>query len=80
MRKALRLLVKGGTLVYATCSILPEENDGVVQTALENGAELVPMNASWLDALPRLPSMDGTLCIQPTALYEGFYTAVLRKK
>ncbi len=34
MRGAVRLLKPGGTLVYSTCSLEPEENDQVVKIVL----------------------------------------------
>lgn len=36
LENALDVLAPGGTLVYATCSIEPEENDHVVEVALRN--------------------------------------------
>ncbi len=36
LKNALRALAPGGRLVYATCSLEPEENDGVVAAALES--------------------------------------------
>ncbi len=38
---ATRLVVPGGTLVYSTCSLEPEENRQVVERALARGFELV---------------------------------------
>ena len=80
MRKALQALQTGGTLVYSTCSILREENEEVVETALAAGAELIPVDPGLSGLLPTLPvSLPGCLCIRPTELYEGFFVAVLRK-
>ncbi len=80
MKRALQALRPGGTLVYATCSILREENEETVQTALAAGARLVPVDPAWTDRLPTLPvSVPGCLCIRPTELYEGFFVACLRK-
>ncbi len=62
------LLVPGGQLVYATCSILREENDDVVGTFLEANqqAVAVPVEANWGHAtkcgrqvLPGEQGMDG---------------------
>lgn len=39
LRKALELLPPGGELVYSTCSILPEENELLVQRVLEEAAQ-----------------------------------------
>ncbi|MHB1143496.1 MAG: 16S rRNA (cytosine(967)-C(5))-methyltransferase RsmB [Thiobacillus sp.] len=66
-----RLLAPGGTLLYATCSIFHEENDGQVQAFLARhtgDAERCP--------LPE-PLSDGPLL--PAAEHDGFYYALLRK-
>lgn len=66
-----RLLAPGGTLLYATCSIFHEENDGQVQAFLARhagDAERCP--------LPE-PLSDGSLL--PAAEHDGFYYALLRK-
>lgn len=39
LRKALELLPPGGELVYSTCSILPEENELLVQRVLDEAAQ-----------------------------------------
>ncbi len=39
LRKALQLLPEGGELVYSTCSILPEENELLVQRVLDEAAQ-----------------------------------------
>ena len=66
-----RLLAPGGTLLYATCSIFNEENDGQVQAFLRQHAQ---------DAvrcpLPE-PLSDGSLL--PDAEHDGFFYALLRK-
>lgn len=69
-----RRVVSGGVLVYATCSMEPEENQGVVQTFLKSHSEwrLDPIVAgilglpdSWINAdgafqtWPGLSGMDG---------------------
>lgn len=73
--KALRLLKKGGTLVYSTCSVLREENDEVIKTAQKAGARCLP--AEIPAEIPRLPSRSETACVCPNVLYEGFYVAKL---
>lgn len=81
MQKAVSLLKKGGTLVYSTCSVLPKENDGVVLAALKTGeVSLVPIPKELLNGLPLLPSMEGTVTVCPTDVYEGFYVAALKKE
>lgn len=82
LQKALRLLPPGHLLVYSTCSILRQENEDALQTALAGGqAELVPIEHPMTGHLPLLPAaLPGTLCVRPDALHEGFFAAVLRKR
>lgn len=66
-----RLLAPGGTLLYATCSLFNEENDGQVRAFLARhagDAERCP--------LPE-PLSDGSLL--PDAEHDGFFYALLRK-
>lgn len=81
LQKALRLLPKGHTMVYSTCSILEMENEGVLRAVLPGcGAELIPLPAPLREALPQLPvSLPETLCVKPTATYEGFFIAKIKK-
>lgn len=76
--KALKLLKKGGTLVYSTCSVLPCENTEIIEKAIKRGeAELVPVRD--IADIPRLPSREGTLCVRPDDCFEGFFVAKLKK-
>jgi 16S rRNA (cytosine967-C5)-methyltransferase len=79
---AARLVKFGGRLVYATCSLLDEENDGIVQGFLASHPdfELVPMHKVLAeqripldmgDTLKMLPHKHGT---------DGFFAAVLERK
>ena len=79
--KALRLLRKGGEMIYSTCSVLEMENEAIVRRALKKGnCEIVPLDLSAFDAVPQLPvTIPGTLCVMPDALHEGFYVARLRR-
>ena len=75
--KAFRLLKKGGLLLYSTCSVLPEENGGILQTAQRLGATQLPVQLPSEIAL--LPSPEGTVCVCPSALYEGFFLSMFTK-
>jgi len=81
LRKALKILKPGCEMVYSTCSILQEENENIVKKVLsENKAEIIPIEFEGIEDLPILPvSLDGTLCVAPNELYEGFYIAKIRK-
>ena len=79
---AARLVKFGGRLVYATCSLLDEENEGIVQGFLASHPdfELVPMHKVLAeqriplemgDTLKMLPHKHGT---------DGFFAAVLERK
>lgn len=82
LKKALGLLKPGGTLVYSTCSVLKGENDDIVRQALSQANksgvfELRPIRAfEGAPELPHLPtSLEGTVCLCPTELFEGFFMA-----
>ena len=81
LAKAISLLKSGHEMIYSTCSVLAKENEDVVSWALSGGGlEIVPLDNDWLDTLPRLPvRLDGTLCVMPDELYEGFFIAKLKK-
>ncbi len=72
--KALRLLKKGGTLVYSTCSVCPEENGAVVLRALKAAGGSLQQIAEP-EGIPTLPSLTGTITVCPNELYEGFFVA-----
>lgn len=80
LRKALKILKNGGEMIYSTCSILTQENEEVLRKVVQkSGAEIVPIEP--LDGVPMLPTrINGTLCVCPTELYEGFFVAKIRKR
>lgn len=79
---ASRLVKNGGRLVYATCSLLDEENDVIVEGFLANHAdfELVPMNQVLAEQ--KIPlEMDKYLKLLPHKHQtDGFFAAVLQRK
>ena len=81
LRKALKLLRPGHTMVYSTCSILAGENEGTLNRVLSDaGARVLPIPEDAFPDAVRLPvSLPGTLCICPDERYEGFFVALLER-
>ena len=81
LRSAARLLKPGGRLVYATCSLLPEENEQLVEAFLaEVGFTLLPVNALLAQAQMDLPDSDKYLKLSPVRDgTDGFFAAVMIK-
>ncbi len=63
LSQAVRVLAPGGKLLYATCSLEPEENEQVVRAVLKTHPQMRCETESW-----RLPGRDEG---------DGFYTALL---
>ena len=81
INKAERILKKGGELVYSTCSILKDENEYIIKELIKTGKfEIIPISFNGIEKIPLLPTtIEGTICVMPTDLYEGFFVAKLKK-
>lgn len=79
--KANKILKLGGTLIYSTCSILKEENENIIKEILKSGEmELMPIDKEIFKDIPELPvTIEGTMCVCPSEMYEGFFVAKLVK-
>jgi len=82
LRHALAALAKGGRLVYATCSLEPEENEQVVEQVLNEQREFRLLTCSELSAeVPSLAALfdpRGFFRTRPDLhQMDGFFTAVL---
>ncbi len=81
---AARLVKPGGRLVYATCSLLPEENELRLDAFLRTHPDFaqVPITELWpaLLATPT-PTMGANLTLTPASHgTDGFFLAVLERK
>ncbi len=78
-----RLVAKGGRLIYATCSILPEENAAQVESFLQRHPDFqpVPFATAWAEATDApAPPVDGPwMQLSPHRHgTDGFFAAVLQ--
>lgn len=80
LKKAIKILKKGGELVYSTCSILAQENEDILEKVLKGtNAQIVPITLED-KGIPILPvKIKGTVCVCPNELYEGFFIAKIMK-
>jgi len=71
------LLKPGGTMLYATCSVLPDENQQILEhfEATKNDLIIPKMNALWGQA-----QSIGRQILPGEQGMDGFYYAVLQKK
>lgn len=93
LRAALTATKPGGILVYSTCTMSPEENEGVLTWLLEKEPDSFELLDIQLPAeIPIMPGitkwkernypeiLSKTRRIIPNALYEGFFIAKLKKR
>ena len=90
LKKAVTLLKPGGTLVYCTCSLEPEEGEQAVAALLatESAVRRAPIDASEVAGLSEVVTADGDLRTLPCHLphqdprlggLDGFFAARLVK-
>jgi len=70
-------LAPQGILLYATCSVLPDENEQVVSSFLQQqvDAQALPIDASW-----GIAQRFGRQLFPQTNGHDGFYYALLQKR
>lgn len=87
---AWKLLKPGGTLVYSTCTMAPEENEAVVSFLLKRNddAQLTPLDVKPTSAVPALTEWNGkqfedqtSYCsrLVPSPNLEAFFVAKITK-
>ncbi|GAA0593519.1 RsmB/NOP family class I SAM-dependent RNA methyltransferase [Craurococcus roseus] len=73
----------GGRLVYATCSVLPEEDEEQVRAFLGRHPDfgLLPLSAAWAEAGTVPPPGDGEFLLTSPARHgtDGFFAAILQR-
>ena len=84
---AARLLKPGGRLVYATCSVIPDENEGIADAFTAAHPDFVPLNAAealtaaGVENAANLVTPAGHLRLWPHLhSTDGFFAAVWQKK
>lgn len=87
LHHAMDMLKPGGTLVYAVCSLQPEEGEKQIAAFLKDRKDctLVPVTAEQIGGLKECLTKKGELRTLPCHLadlggMDGFYAAVLKKK
>ena len=82
LEAASRLLKPGGRLVYATCSLLPEENENVASRFAATHPEFGPLHCGELLAAQRIPlTMGEQLRLWPHEHgTDGFFAAALERR
>lgn len=91
LRSAVSSTRVGGTIVYSTCTLSPEENEEIINWILKKEGDAIEVEDITLPALPTQPGLihykqkvfderlSKTLRICPTKTMEGFFVAKLRK-
>jgi len=81
---AARLTKPGGRLVYATCSLLREENEAQVETFLASHGDfsLLPIGSVWRETIGGEPPVPGDMLRLTPARHgtDGFFVAALARK
>jgi 16S rRNA (cytosine967-C5)-methyltransferase len=91
IERAVALTKPGGTLVYSTCSLEPDEGEAIVDALLahETGVRRAPVNADEVYGRAEFVTQDGDLRTLPCHLpdpdsrragLDGFYAARLVKR
>lgn len=81
LSSAANLLKPGGRLVYATCSLLPEENQEIIEHFLSQDTRFSQLNCAKLLAQQGIPLDTGEYLQLSPALHQtdGFFAAVLER-
>lgn len=78
LRSAVAMLKPGGTLVYSTCTLAPEENEDMIAWLVSEYPFMKPQAVTL--PFPSRKGPHGEATLLPTKDYEGFFVAKLRKE
>ncbi len=91
LRSAISCTKPGGTIVYSTCTLSPDENESVIDWILKKEGDAIEIEKIFLHnfhfAAPCTkwknkeysPNIKNTARILPSLIYEGFYIAKIKK-
>lgn len=92
LRSAISATKPGGTIVYSTCTLAPEENEGVIQWILEKEGDALEIDQIDLQLPMRQPAItewnskrfrpdiQKAIRIAPDEIMEGFFVCKLKKR
>ena len=80
LRRALTLARTGGIIIYATCSLLRQENENIVAEALMEHPEFTVLSPSWSGEHVRQGRPWGTYIWPSLPWLDGFYVAIIMKR
>ena len=82
LQAASALVREGGRLIYATCSILPEENEQQIDYFLQQNPQFELLDCSQLLDAQKINLNTGKYLQMNTAQHhtDGFFAAILQRK
>jgi 16S rRNA (cytosine967-C5)-methyltransferase len=79
MKAAVELAAPGGRVIYATCSLLSDENEGVARQIA--GVTAVPLSEVLGEARASALGREGAFTVAPHRHgTDGFYARIFRRK
>lgn len=89
LRSAISATIPGGVIIYSTCTLSPEENEGVIEWILKKEGSAIVLEQLQLTELPLISGFSEyknyssqvtkTGRILPSNTMEGFFVAKIRK-
>lgn len=82
LNKAIKLLKKGETMIYSTCSLLKQENEDIIKPYIKDNiviTEKIDFIENSLKQQLLSSTLSNVYTIRPDSLFEGFFIAKLKK-